>query len=96
MSIGCSWNVQFFATTHSAECIDAAIEAFENAPEDLSLHNLFRNKGEITGKSRRRLSSGEHSRVRAIFMMEMRSRCLHQKHLRELPYQDTPGQGCCW
>ena len=37
------WNVQFFATTHSAECIIAAMEAFADAPEDLSVHHLFRN-----------------------------------------------------
>lgn len=35
------WNVQFIATTHSAECIDAAMEAFADKPNDLSIHNLF-------------------------------------------------------
>ena len=35
------WNVQVVATTHSAECIDAAIEAFEEKPTDLSIHQLF-------------------------------------------------------
>ena len=38
------WNVQFIATTHSAECIDAAMEAFADAPGDLSIHNLFANE----------------------------------------------------
>ena len=37
------WNVQFFAATHSAECIDAVMKAFADAPEDLSVHHLFRN-----------------------------------------------------
>lgn len=35
------WNVQLVATTHSAECIDAAVEAFADAPENLSIHKLF-------------------------------------------------------
>ena len=38
------WNVQFIATTHSAECIDAAMEAFADEPNDLSIHNLFENE----------------------------------------------------
>ena len=38
-----TWNVQVVATTHSAECIDAAVTAFACAPEDLSIHTLFRN-----------------------------------------------------
>ena len=38
------WNVQLVATTHSGEFIDAAIDAFENAPADLSIHKLFRNE----------------------------------------------------
>ena len=37
------WNVQLVATTHSAECIEAAMAAFSGAPEDLSIHKLFRN-----------------------------------------------------
>jgi len=37
------WNVQFLATTHSAECIDAAMDAFADAPGDLSIHKLFMN-----------------------------------------------------
>ena len=40
----CEWNVQFVATTHSAECIDAAMEAFADEPNDLSIHNLFANE----------------------------------------------------
>lgn len=38
------WNVQFVATTHSGECIDAAMEAFADNPEDLSIHKLFENE----------------------------------------------------
>ena len=38
------WNVQFVATTHSAECIDAAMDAFADNPEDLSIHKLFSNE----------------------------------------------------
>ena len=37
------WNVQLVATTHSAECIEAAMAAFADAPEELSIHKLFRN-----------------------------------------------------
>ena len=40
-------NVQFIATTHSAECIDAAMEAFADEPNDLSIHNLFNESGNI-------------------------------------------------
>lgn len=42
------WNVQLVATTHSAECIEAAMTAFADAPGDLSIHKLFEN--EKTGK----------------------------------------------
>ena len=35
------WDVQFVATTHSAECIDAAMEVFEYEPDDLSIHKLY-------------------------------------------------------
>ena len=38
-----AWNVQIVATTHSNDCIDAAIAAFEDAPHDLSIHQLFVN-----------------------------------------------------
>ena len=38
------WNVQFIATTHSGELVDAAIGAFEDAPDDLAIHQLFRNE----------------------------------------------------
>ena len=39
------WKVQFVATTHSGECIDAAMEAFADNPEDLAIHKLFENEG---------------------------------------------------
>ena len=32
--------VQLFVTTHSLECVDAAIAAFEDSPDDLAVHNL--------------------------------------------------------
>ena len=51
------WNVQFVATTHSAECIEAAMTAFSDAPEDLSIHNLFMN--EATGKIEAATFTGE-------------------------------------
>ena len=35
------WDVQFVATTHSAECIEAAMAAFETEPDDLSIHKLY-------------------------------------------------------
>lgn len=35
------WDVQFIATTHSAECIEAAMAAFETEPDDLSIHKLY-------------------------------------------------------
>ena len=38
------WNVQLVATTHSAEFIDAAIDAFSECLEDLSIHKIFRNR----------------------------------------------------
>ena len=37
------WNVQLVATTHSAECIRAAMTAFADSPEDLSIHKLYMN-----------------------------------------------------
>ena len=52
-----TWNVQVVATTHSAECIDAAIAAFAGVPEDLSIHTLFRN--DSTGKVEAATFSGE-------------------------------------
>ena len=51
------WNVQLIATTHSAECIEAAMAAFEDAPEDLSIHRLFMN--EMTGKVEANTFTGE-------------------------------------
>ena len=38
------WNVQVFVTTHSAECIAAATEAFADEPEGLCVHKLFANR----------------------------------------------------
>lgn len=38
------WHVQLVATTHSAECIAAAMDAFADAPEELSVHKLFTNR----------------------------------------------------
>lgn len=37
------WRVQLVATTHSAECLEAAMAAFADAPDDLSIHRLFKN-----------------------------------------------------
>ena len=51
------WNVQLVATTHSAECIEAAMMAFEDAPEELSIHKLFMN--EDTGEVEATTFSGE-------------------------------------
>ena len=51
------WKVQFVATTHSAECIEAAMAVFADAPEDLSIHNLFMN--EETGKIEAATFTGE-------------------------------------
>ncbi len=51
------WDVQFVATTHSAECINAALEAFADNPEDLSIHKLFED--EDTGRIRAVTFSGE-------------------------------------
>ena len=35
------WKVQFVATTHSAECIEAAMEAFADEPNELAIHKLY-------------------------------------------------------
>lgn len=40
------WNVQLYATTHSSELIDAAIEAYIDSPDDLAIHHL--NKSDNT------------------------------------------------
>ena len=37
------WDVQLVATTHSDECIQAAMAAFENTPDELAIHRLYRN-----------------------------------------------------
>ena len=34
--------VQVFATTHSLECVDAAVSVFENDPDELAVHSLRR------------------------------------------------------
>ena len=51
------WNVQLVATTHSDECIRAAMDAFEDAPDDLSIHRLFLN--ETTGRVEATTFTGE-------------------------------------
>ena len=51
------WDVQAVATTHSAELIDAAISAFRDTPEDLSIHQLFLD--DRTGKIDVTTFSGE-------------------------------------
>ena len=50
------WNVQLVATTHSDECIRAAMAAFEDAPEELAIHKLFRN---AEGKVKATVFTGE-------------------------------------
>ena len=35
------WDVQLVATTHSNECIEAAMAAFETEPDGLSIHRLY-------------------------------------------------------
>ena len=37
------WNVQLVATTHSDECIRAAMAAFEDVPNELAIHKLYRS-----------------------------------------------------
>ena len=51
------WNVQLVATTHSAECIEAAVESYSDTPEDLSIHKLFIN--EKTGNVEAATFTGE-------------------------------------
>ena len=51
------WNVQLVATSHSAECIESAIAAFLDAPEDLSIHKLFMS--ERTGRVEAATFTGE-------------------------------------
>ena len=51
------WDVQLVATTHSGECIRAAMGAFEDAPDALAIHKLYRN-GE-TGKVEATTFTGE-------------------------------------
>ncbi len=42
------WDVQLVATTHSDECIRAAMAMFEDAPDELAVHKLYRHSE--TGK----------------------------------------------
>ncbi|MXW35763.1 MAG: ATP-binding protein [Chloroflexi bacterium] len=51
------WEVQLIATTHSAEFLEAAIDAFADRPKDLSVHRLFRNPG--TGRTEVATFTGE-------------------------------------
>ena len=51
------WSVQLVATTHSAECIEAATKAFADAPDELSVHRLFTDRE--TGKVRAATFTGE-------------------------------------
>ena len=52
-----AWNVQLVATTHSAECLEAAIAAYADAPASLSIHKLFVRKQ--TGKVEAMTFTGE-------------------------------------
>lgn len=38
--LGTALEVQVFASTHSLECVDAAVSAFADSPDDLAVHNL--------------------------------------------------------
>ena len=51
------WDVQFVATTHSDECIEAAMAAFEDTPDELAIHKLFSNAE--TGKVEAMTFTGE-------------------------------------
>ena len=35
------WRVQCVVTTHSSECIEAAMEAFADEPDELAIHKLY-------------------------------------------------------
>ena len=50
------WDVQFVATTHSGECIEAAMAAFESEPGDLSIHKLYTDE---SGRVRATTFTGE-------------------------------------
>lgn len=39
------FDVQLFATTHSRECVLAALDAFDGRRDDLAIHSLYRKKG---------------------------------------------------
>ena len=64
------WNVQLVATTHSDECIGAAMETFSDIPEDLSIHKLFLN--EETGKVDAVTFSGDSLKGARDLNMEVR------------------------
>ena len=64
------WRVQFVATTHSAECIEGAIEAFADAPEDLAIHKLY-SDGE-SGKVKAATFTGESLEGAGNMDIEMR------------------------
>ena len=51
--LGTALNVQVFASTHSLECVDAAISAFKDSPADLAVHSLRSE----TDKSRIRVAT---------------------------------------
>ena len=51
------WNVQFVATTHSGEFIDAAIDTFADDADNLSIHKLFRD--EKSGRTKVTTFTGE-------------------------------------
>ena len=40
-----TYDVQVFATTHSRECLLAAMDAFRDQPDALAVHSLYRKKG---------------------------------------------------
>ena len=40
-----TYDVQLFATTHSRECLLAAVDAFDDQPNALAIHSLYQKKG---------------------------------------------------
>ena len=46
-----AYDVQLFATTHSSECISAAVQAFESRQDDFQLYRLDRIKDDVKVKS---------------------------------------------
>lgn len=49
--LGKDLNVQIFVTTHSRECINAAIEAYKDRPNDVRIYTLYYNNDESRIKS---------------------------------------------